>query len=125
MSKAYSEEDVSRVLRVDIPVGRWGPVTSNPKYYPRPIAKKYREGKLKSTFSRGLKDSEIKRLQKSCGMKVSSPRKYTEKFEYEGWIYSVAAYLLDKVAGSLCQWRGEILSENEDAQMPCASRRGV
>jgi len=31
-------------------------LTANPKYNQSPIANKYREGKLKSTHNRGLKD---------------------------------------------------------------------
>lgn len=34
----------------------WEASTSNPKYFLRPIAYKYREGKLKSTCNRELKD---------------------------------------------------------------------
>ena len=39
----------SRVLGVEIPQGIWESVTSNSKYSPSPIAKKYRKGTLKST----------------------------------------------------------------------------
>ncbi len=43
-------------------MGIWEAVTSNSKYFPRPIAYEYREGTLKRTLDRELKEPENKRL---------------------------------------------------------------
>jgi hypothetical protein len=40
-------------------VGSWGALTSKTKYVSNPIDYQYREGKLKRTLDRELKDSEI------------------------------------------------------------------
>ena len=49
---------VSRVPSLGYVVGIWEPSTSNLKYYLSQIANKYREGKLKRTLNRELKDLE-------------------------------------------------------------------
>ena len=49
---------VIRVLLPGYEAGIRGPLSSNPKYVSSPIANKYREGKLKSTHDRALKEPE-------------------------------------------------------------------
>ena len=58
---AITEQDVkvSRVLLPGYGAGNWEALTSNRKYVLRPIANQYREGKLKRTHDRELKDPEI------------------------------------------------------------------
>ena len=51
--------EVSGVLLLETGVGIWEALTSKTKYVSNPIAYKYREGKLKRTPDRELKDSEI------------------------------------------------------------------
>ena len=50
--------DCSRVLLLGYEVGMWEATISNAKYYQSPIANEYREGKLKRTRNRELKDLE-------------------------------------------------------------------
>ena len=50
-----------KISRVPFPgygVGIWEALTSNRKYVSRPIVYEYREGKLKSTHDRELKEPE-------------------------------------------------------------------
>ena len=49
---------VSRVSSIGYLARIWEASTSNPKYVLSPIADKYREGKLKRTLGRELKDPE-------------------------------------------------------------------
>ena len=68
-------------------MGNWGTLTSKTKYVSKPIANEYREGKLKSTLDRELKDL------KSSSDSVLGP-------------YAVLMFVLNNVPGSVSKWRG-------------------
>ena len=68
-------------------MGTWEALTSNRKYVPRPIADKYREGKLKRTLDRELKD-----------LKSSS--------DSELGLLGVLTFVLNNVPGSVSKWQG-------------------
>ena len=78
---------VSRVLYLEIGVGIWGALISKTKYVLRPIAYQYREGTLKRTRSRVLKDL------KSSSYSMLGP-------------LGVLACFLNKGPGSVLQWQG-------------------
>ena len=64
----------------------WEASTSNPKHFLKPIAHKYREGKLKSTRNRELKD--LKPNGNSMML-----------------LFGVASYVSNNGPGSVCEWQ--------------------
>ena len=68
-------------------MGIWGPLTSKTKYVSKPIANKYREGKLKSTLDRELKDLK------------------SNSYSALG-LFAVLTFVLNNVPGSVSKWQG-------------------
>ncbi len=76
----------------------WGALSPKTKYVLSPIANEYREGMLKSTRKRELKD-----------LKPNSDRVVVP--------FEVLPFVLNNVPGSVSMWQGGIRSESEIPQL--------
>ena len=61
-------------------------LTANPKYNQSPIAQQYREGKLKSTLKRGLKDLKSRSDMMVTALRCCNVRveKWAKEMTYSG-----------------------------------------